>query len=187
MDSTSLTLLDAVKASADSPAWDRFVRLYRPMLIGWARRNQFQDSDAEDLSQEVLRQLTTDLPRYQRHPGRTFRGWLFTIARHTASRYRQRPATRRLPAGEGLSDVEECAPITEMEEQEYMRELSRRALASIRGDFTEHTMAAFTRTKVDGMPASAVAAELGMTAGAVYLAVNRVMTRLRSELDGLLD
>jgi RNA polymerase sigma-70 factor (ECF subfamily) len=83
--------------------------------------------------------------------------------------------------------VEEDSAFTEMEEQEYRRELSRRAVEAVRGDFGEQTMAAFTGTKIDGRAAAEVAAELGMTANAVYVAVNRVMTRLRAELDGLLD
>ena len=48
-------------------------------------------------------------------------------------------------------------------------------------------MAAFRRTKVDGLPAAEAAFELGMTPGAVYNAVNRVMTRLREVLAGLID
>jgi RNA polymerase sigma-70 factor (ECF subfamily) len=36
-------------------------------------------------------------------------------------------------------------------------------------------------------PAAAVAAELGITVNAVYLAKSRVLRRLREELQGLLD
>ena len=35
------------------------------------------------------------------------------------------------------------------------------------------------RTAVDGQPGKQVAADLGMTAGAVYLARNRVLARLK--------
>ena len=36
MHTTSLTLLEAVAARPDAPEWGRFVRLYRPLLEGWA-------------------------------------------------------------------------------------------------------------------------------------------------------
>jgi RNA polymerase sigma-70 factor (ECF subfamily) len=187
MHTTSLTLLDAVKAQPDSPEWGRFVRLYRPLLEAWAARNGFQPADAADLAQDILVKLLSALPSYQRQAGGSFRSWLFRLATNAGHDHRRRVATRKLPAGEGLSGVEDESPLAEMEEVEYRRELSRRALATVRGDFSEQTMAAFTRTKVDGRPAAEVAGELGMTANAVYVAVNRVMTRLRQELDGLLD
>jgi RNA polymerase sigma-70 factor (ECF subfamily) len=40
---------------------------------------------------------------------------------------------------------------------------------------------------VDGRPADAVAADLGLTANAVYLARGRVLRRLRAELAGLVE
>ena len=186
-DATSLTLLEAVKAQPDSPEWGRFERLYRPLLEGWAARNGFQPADAADLAQEILLKLLSALPAYAPQPGRSFRSWLFRLATNAGHDYRGRVATRPLPAGEGLSGVGEDPALAEMEEAEYRRELTRRAVAAVRGDFGEQTMAAFTGTKIDGRPAAEVAAELGVTPNAVYVAVNRVMTRLRAELDGLLE
>lgn len=187
MHTTSLTLIGKISGQPDSPEWERFVRLYRPLLEGWAARNGFQPADAADLAQDILVKLLKELPGYQPLPGRSFRSWLFRLATNAGHDHRRRVATRKLPVGDGLSGVQEDSPLAEMEEAEYRRELSRRALATVRGDFGEQTMAAFTRTKVDGRPAAEVATELGMTANAVYVAVNRVMTRLRAELDGLLD
>ncbi|MEO2090044.1 MAG: sigma-70 family RNA polymerase sigma factor [Gemmataceae bacterium] len=187
MHTTSLTLLEAVRAASGAPEWGRFVRLYRPLLEGWALRNGFQPADADELAQEILSTLLTALPGYERRPGSTFRGWLFGVARNAARNYRRKTAHHALPAADGLSGVAADTPFADMEEQDYLRELSRRALEAVRGDFSEQTMAAFAGTQVAGRPAAEVAAELGMTPGAVYLAVNRVKTRLRAELDGLID
>jgi RNA polymerase sigma-70 factor (ECF subfamily) len=57
----------------------------------------------------------------------------------------------------------------------------------IRPDFNETTWTAFTRLMIEGHSATDVAAELGTTANAVYLARHRVLTRLRQELEGVLD
>ena len=57
----------------------------------------------------------------------------------------------------------------------------------MRPDFAPATWAAFTRFALDGIPAPEVAGELGVSANAVYLARNRVVTRVRDELAGLLD
>ena len=65
-------------------------------------------------------------------------------------------------------------------------ELAHRALELMKTDFETQTWTAFIRTAVDGQTAGDVAAELGMSVGAVYVAKSRVLHRLRSELDGLL-
>lgn len=57
----------------------------------------------------------------------------------------------------------------------------------IRGDFSEATWQAFSRVVVAGETASAVAAALGVSENAVYMARHRVLARLRQELEGLLD
>jgi RNA polymerase sigma-70 factor (ECF subfamily) len=60
--------------------------------------------------------------------------------------------------------------------------LARRALELLQGDFAEVTWQAFWRTAVDHQPASAVAAELGLSVSSVYTAKSRVLSRLRDEL-----
>lgn len=188
METTSLTLLGSLKAAGmATPEWARFDALYRPLLARWARREGFPPQDADDLTQIVMMKLFDELPRYEPRPGGSFRRWLFRLTVYAAHDYRRRVATRHLPAPDGLSGVGQDDPLVEMEEAEYLRELSRRGLELIRPEFSDRAMAAFEGTKVDGRPAADVAAELGMTANAVYIAVNRIMTRLREVLTGLMD
>ena len=61
--------------------------------------------------------------------------------------------------------------------------LLRRALELIRVEFEEPTWQAFWRTTADGLSAIDVAAELGLSPGAVRQAKYRVLRRLRQELD----
>ncbi|HXG09177.1 MAG TPA: sigma factor, partial [Gemmataceae bacterium] len=77
MPTTSLTLLERLRQPNQPDAWDRFVRLYAPLLLQWAHHQGFQDADAEDLAQTVLVKLIRLLPNYQRAEGQSFRGWLF--------------------------------------------------------------------------------------------------------------
>jgi RNA polymerase sigma-70 factor (ECF subfamily) len=72
-------------------------------------------------------------------------------------------------------------------ELEYRRHLLQRTLELIRPEFQEKTWWAFREHTLEGRPAAAVGAELGMTEGAVYSARFRVMSRLRDELAGFLD
>ena len=55
----------------------------------------------------------------------------------------------------------------------------------IRGEFEPRTWEAFWQTAVEGRAAADVAAELGMTPGAVRVAKSRVLHRLRTDLGDL--
>jgi RNA polymerase sigma-70 factor (ECF subfamily) len=186
MSTTSLTLLDRLRQPGQADAWDRFVRLYTPLLLHWAHRQGVQGADAEDLTQAVLVKLIRLLPRYERRDGETFRGWLFVICRNECRDFQTRRATRPLPGARGLETV--VAPGSrDPDEAEYRRHVVCRALELVRADFTPDVWEAFTRFALDGQRAADVARALGTTANAVYQARYRVLRRLRDELGGLLD
>ena len=71
----------------------------------------------------------------------------------------------------------------EREDEQWSRDYERRivewAVDRIRGHFRDVTWQAFRRTAIDGQPARQVAAELGLSVGAVYLAKARVLKRLQ--------
>ena len=46
--------------------WERFVRLYTPLLLHWARRLGLQDHNAADLVQDVLIVLVRKLPEFEK-------------------------------------------------------------------------------------------------------------------------
>jgi RNA polymerase sigma-70 factor (ECF subfamily) len=184
---TSTNLLHRLRRPNQPEAWERFVRLYTPLLLVWAQRQGLQAADAEDLVQEVLVKLLRELPEYRRGEGQSFRGWLFRSTVNQCLDFRRRRATRALPGAEGLAQAADPAGPPHLEEAEYRRLLVRRGLDLIRGDFNETTWAAFQGVLVQGGLVADVAARLSITANAVYLARHRVLTRLRQELDGLLE
>jgi RNA polymerase sigma-70 factor (ECF subfamily) len=185
MQATSLTLLDRLRRPDQTEAWNRFAQLYTPLLIVWAKGLGLQDADAADLAQDVLLKVMRQLPVYQRKPGETFRGWLFTIAKNECADFRRRRATRPLPGADGLSGVAESTG--ELSEADYRAHLVHRALELIRPDFTAETWAAFAGLMLEARPAAEVAAAAGLTPNAVYLARHRVLTRLREELGDLFN
>jgi RNA polymerase sigma-70 factor (ECF subfamily) len=187
MPTTSPTLLAQLRQPNQPQAWERFIQLYTPLLLGWARRQGFHDADAQDLVQEVLVKLVQALPSYERGPGQSFRGWLFRVTCNQGRDFRRRKATRALPGADGLSAVSDDDPVVELDEGEYRRLLVRRGLEIVRPDFSDSSWTAFTRVMLEGRAAAEVAAELNITVNAVYMARHRVLTRLRQELDGLLD
>ena len=57
----------------------------------------------------------------------------------------------------------------------------------MQAEFAPGTWKACWEHVVMGRPAAEVAAELGLALGSVYVAKSRVMSRLRQELQGLLE
>ena len=184
---TSLTLLVQLQQRTQPDAWSRFVRLYTPLLRAWAKKQGLRDADADDLTQEVLVKLVDELPRYQREAGQSFRGWLYRVTANRCADFRRRVATRPLPSADGLSAVDTEPPLSDFEEVEYRRAVVNRGLELIREEFNERTWAVFSRLMIQGVPATEVAREAGVTENAVYLARHRVLTRLRREIDGFVE
>src|SRR5258707_1223697 len=79
MHTTSPSLLDRLRDSAEQEAWNRFVKLYTPLLFFWARRLGLQDQDAADLVQDVFAVLVQKLPEFTYNRNQGFRRWLHTI------------------------------------------------------------------------------------------------------------
>jgi RNA polymerase sigma-70 factor (ECF subfamily) len=181
MHTTSVALLDRLRQPADPEAWSRFVELYTPLLYRWACRLGLQDADALDLVQDVLGVLLVKMPAFQYDPGKSFRAWLHTVLlNHWRDRRRQSLAP--LP-----DDVPVPDPAEAVWEAEYRTYLVGRALRLMRADFEPTTWQACWETAAMGRPPAEVAAELGMTLTAVYIARSRVLRRLREELAGLFE
>jgi RNA polymerase sigma-70 factor (ECF subfamily) len=186
-------LLDRVKAD-DAAAWDRLVTLYAPLVLHWCRRWDLQEQDAADVFQEVFQAVARHIRGFRKErAGDTFRGWLRTITHNKVQDHFRRLG--REPGGVGGTDAllrlaELPAPAVPEDEAraevQAERGLFHRALSLIRGDFAEHTWQAFWRTAVEGRCAKDVAAELGMSPGAVRVAKSRVLQRLREELGDLM-
>lgn len=183
MDPTSASLLERLCRSGDPEAWDRFVRLYTPLLYHWAGRLCPDPNEATDLVQDVFLTLVEKLPGFAYDPARRFRGWLWTV---TANKFRER--RRAAPGMEPLADAGSAPdPVPDFVEDDYRRHVAARAARLLERDFDPRTWRAFWEHVPNGRPAGDVAAELGMTVGAVYAAKAPVLARLRDELRGLLD
>jgi RNA polymerase sigma-70 factor (ECF subfamily) len=187
MNTTSVSLLERLRQPQPEEAWERFVRLYTPLLFYWARRTGLQESDAADLVQDVFALLLRRLPEFTYDSQRSFRAWLRTL---TLNRWREIHRRRLLPtvAGDAPLLVEQAAP-DEAEavwDAEYRRHLLTQALELLEPEFQPATWRAFHESAVLGRPAAEVADALGISLNAVYLARSRVLRRLRQELAELL-
>jgi RNA polymerase sigma-70 factor (ECF subfamily) len=183
--STSHSLFEEIQASSDGDCWQRFVQLYTPVLGTWAERLGLSSTDAQDLVQDVFALLVRKIGLYRREEQGRFRDWLRTVL---TNRYRER-GRKRAPELAALNPVDDKAedPAEAFWEEEYQRLVVARALEFLRDRFEERVWRAFWLTTVEGRSTTDAADELGMSAGAVYVARSRVLTKLRREFDGFLE
>jgi RNA polymerase sigma-70 factor, ECF subfamily len=194
MAETSATLLERLNDRSDSVAWQRLVELYSPLIKAWLRHHGVSTDNAEDLTQDVLGVVVREVSRF-RHNGRAgaFRSWLRMITinclrQSLRSRRLRVPATGSPDIASVLDQLEDPASdLSSHWDREHDRHVLGRLLEWIEPEFEATTWKAFRRQVIDGEPAKAVAAELGMTVNAVLIAKSRVLSHLRREADGLVD
>jgi RNA polymerase sigma factor (sigma-70 family) len=187
---TRRSLIVKLHDQADEAAWKEFVTIYEPLIYRIARRKGLQDADARDLSQDVFRAVSQAIGSWDPDPGRgSFRGWLSRIARNMLINFlTRRPHQFRGSGATSVQDLleEQAAPdpsATAYFEAEYRKRLFQWAADEIKDEYTPATWAAFWRTAVDGIAPKDVAASLGMSVGAVYIARSRVLSRLRQRIE----
>jgi RNA polymerase sigma-70 factor (ECF subfamily) len=190
--STSLTLLQRIRAG-DNAGWRQVFDLYAPLVNYWCRRWGVDGADADDISQEVFYAAAQSIGNFRRETeGDTFRGWLRGITRHKVVAYwrareNQPESCGGSEARRRLEEIPEPEAAPASDEAAQMSALFHRAVRLLQGEFENRTWQAFWGTAVDGQPAAAIGAELGMTANAVRMAKSRVLHRLREALGDLVE
>ena len=185
---TRASLLLQLQDSGNEAAWSEFVRLYEPAVYRILRRSGLQDADALEVQQEVFWAVCRNLQRWQ--PGRehgSFRGWLQVVTRNIVVSW-----IRRNRAGGGLpktgldtwllASVADDAPETLEFDLEVRRAAFQQAAAAVRQEVTAPTWNAFWKFAVEHQPLARVAADLGLSPGAVRVAKCRVLARIRDHV-----
>jgi RNA polymerase sigma factor (sigma-70 family) len=186
---TRASLLARLRDPGDGAAWRQFVELYGGLVYGFARRRGLQNADAADLTQDVFLAVAQGADRFHYDPERgSFRGWLHGVTRNKIAQFLR--GRRSQPVGAGDSETlrrlaDEPDPGLDLDadwEQEFQRQLFRLAAANIQENFAPTTWKAFWQTAVEGRSGAAVAAELRLSVGAVYVARSRVLARLTEQI-----
>jgi len=189
---TSVSLLERLRHQ-DREAWGRFVALYCPLVYDACRRCRMQPADADDISQEVLQSVARSIGGFRKEsPTDTFRGWLYRIVQNKVRDHLRR--VEKHPAGQGGTDFKQTLEqLPDSLAEDSVSDVTgpdpalKQALELLRSEFQERTWTAFWRMTVEGHSASAIAADLGMTANNVRQAKFRVVQRVRAEFGDLVE
>jgi RNA polymerase sigma-70 factor (ECF subfamily) len=191
---TPLSLLDRLRLRPDEESWQRFDRLYRPLILRWLHRDPTLREDADDLAQEVLSVVYRGLPAFE-HQQRvgSFRNWLRTIMDNRVKNHRRkhqnRPQALGLEPNEGpLAQLaDDDSELSLRWDREHNEHVVGQLLKLIAGEFNDVHVRAFHRYALEGASADEVAGELGVSTHVVLHAKSRILHRLRELGRGLLD
>jgi RNA polymerase sigma-70 factor, ECF subfamily len=190
---TRFTLLRRLPDSEDLAAWETFVGIYVPVVCRFAVGRGCSPEAAGELTKAVMTRVAECIGEFDPDAGNggRFRDWLYKLvveefaARHpdlpTHESSGEWPATTtRDPA------VDEAASPEDLWEKEYRRMAYRRAADEMVQELGGgQPWEIFRRTILEREDPARVAAELGTTLGAVYLARSRVLARMRERIAGI--
>lgn len=188
---TSPTLLGRLRQAPDDPAaWAEFSRRYGAMILRWCRHWGLQDADAQDVSQNVLLELSRQMREFVYDPTGSFRAWLKTIARRAWIRYLEVRRKHDTATGDDtilnqLRDPSAEEDLVRRLEEEYERELLEQAMARVRLRVKPNTFEAFRLTALEGVSGQEAAQRVGLPVAHVFVAKSNVQKMVREEIDDL--
>ena len=189
---TRPSLLLRVRNASDDDAWREFVELYTPVLYAYLKRRGLQDADIADVLQDVLASVARAIRSFEYQPqsGR-FRAWLYTVTRNAYNDFVTSAKKRPVATGDSQFRQSVLDGVAANDEEQWDRDWEQArfqwAVSRVQHEFEASTWQAFWKVAVEGRGSSAVAAELGLSVGAVYIAKSRVTSRLRREIEELGD
>lgn len=172
---TRLSLFKRIAGLPGDPGvWEEFAATYAPAVVRWCRRHGLQDSDAEDVAQEVLVRFWRQADRFRYDPDRRFRGYLrrmviTAIADWSASRQADRLATGDDALQELLDNEPAREDLALRIEQTFDVELLSMAMREVEGRVKPTTWSAFRLLALERIPGKEVAARLGIDVNLAYV------------------
>ena len=189
MPETRATLIRRVKDPADTTAWREFVQLYQPLLHAYVRKRGPGGADADDVVQDVFTRLVSALARFDLdHSKGRFRTWLWQVTQSSLADWGRR-RTARSKAERRWAELEVRRVVTDLvtedEDAEWLEMYRKRilgaALERVKKASQPTPWRCFEDRVLANRPAAEIAAELGVTANAVYINASRVLSRVRDQ------
>ncbi len=183
--STSGTLLDRVKAD-DEESRARLFKLYQP-LVYHRYLAKVPRQERPDLVQAVFATVFARIGKFEkRFDGPAFRGWLYKISfNKVGDNIRKKRREARAKGKVGITpDTSSPGGPNDRDDAAEKQVIFRQALEMVRAEFEPDTFEA-ARRLIEREPCGVVAADMGKSRNAVYIAKSRVLRRVRDILEEL--
>ncbi len=188
---TTTLLLERLKDSRDTRAWEMFDQRFRGVIMATAVKLGLAEADAADAAQETILQALRDYQagKYDRSKGR-LSTWIIAIAHHRiVDALRKRRRERDLTAGSraGADEDPSTGDVAAVFDQALERRIFEQAWEKIQAEskLARETLLAFELSALRQVPAAQVAGRCGMSVEQVYVAKNRVSRRLQEMVEEL--
>ena len=182
---TTTQILEDLQSPNGETAWQRLHENFYTVIINFARHLGLSTVDAEDAAQETMLTFMEAFRKgkYRREKGHLSH-WLFGVARRTIYNYRKkRPPEKQIAGNDTATSFWEKVPDEEAEHKtwtvEWQQMVLTKCMERARRELNPQTFRAFELYALAKMPIEQVAQRLDMTVNAIYIAKNRVLTRLR--------
>ncbi|MBL9002173.1 MAG: RNA polymerase sigma factor [Phycisphaerae bacterium] len=178
---TTTLLLDSLRSSGDSVAWEWFYTRYRPVIEGVARRLGLSRETAEDVAQQTMADFAAAYRagKYERGRGR-LRSFLIAIAHHRAvdAMRARRPREHQMASRIDAADEK---TLTSAWDAERLRVISARAMEELRESprSSGENIDAFEMIIMRGLSYEEVSVATGIPVDNLYVVKNRLTPRLR--------
>jgi RNA polymerase sigma-70 factor (family 1) len=159
----------------DVAAFDSLFEVYSPKLYGFALKYFKNETDAEELVQEVFVKVWENHQSLKSEL--SFKSYLFTIALNLIRKYFNKKATSLRYLESLQNDPEFSYQLTT---DDY--ETTLRQIYSIIDQMPERRREIFMKSKMEGKSSKEVASELGISAGTVDNQVSEALRFIRIQL-----
>lgn len=182
---TTTQVLEDLKGSNDSLAWNRFRDHFYPIILKFTKKLGLPSSYAEDAAQETMLTFLKAFRagRYNKEKGR-LSSWVFGVTKRVILNFR-----KRLPRERVISDdttgtsfwdmIEDENAIKHTWESEWQKHVLEKCLLQAYSEFKGKVFDAFKLYALEQKPVEEVCQKLDMSSNAVYIAKSRVLSRLR--------
>lgn len=189
-DDTPLSLVSALRRGSDR-AWSQLAQIWGRTIYQFCKSRNLKHEDCEEIMQAVLVKMYRYISKFERDgKSMRLRHWAFTIVRREIAthceRYLAKPGS---PGGEDYQRImaEVQAPEDEDTQLDFRNQAVNNILEAIKPSFDAVVWQAFDLFSLQQLDGPTVAEKLGMKPNAVRQAAHRVRTRLRNELEGVLE
>jgi RNA polymerase sigma-70 factor (ECF subfamily) len=164
--------------SGDVAAFDSLFEVYSPKLFGFAMKYFKNESDSEELVQEVFIKVWEN--RVKLKSELSFKSYLFTIALNQIRKYFNKKASS-LRYLESLQNDPDFTDNQAILDEDY--ELAFQHIKLIIEQMPPRRREIFTKSKLEGKSSKIIAAELNISAGTVDNQVSEALRFIRSRLN----
>jgi RNA polymerase sigma-70 factor (ECF subfamily) len=187
---TRYSLLQRAHDTDDEEAWKQFVLHYRRFIAYILRQIGVRENDVDDLTQQILLNLTQNLAKYDRDRS-SFRTWLGHVIRNAAKMHFRRQNSRPVEVYETapgflIDGVLRESEVDRFIDREWEDYIATQAMDRVRESFKGKAVEAFEMS-LEGKSAPEIAELTGLTVTSVYKLRTRVKRKLFLEVRALTE